>query len=85
VAEGVRPVVSRIPRDSRWRVDFDRHDLRDLAALDEDDDASCAAALAASIFPTEDVVAHKGVVIGDVGARNKMRRFYGESTSSVGA
>lgn len=55
--------------------------MGDIAALDEDDDASDPPAFATPFFSATDIIGDERVV--DVGARNDMSGFDGKSTSSV--
>ena len=79
VVEDVGPVVARVPRDARGRVDLDGHDLADVAALDEHDRAADAARLAAAVLAAEDVLADERVVVGHVRAGHDVCRLDGES------
>lgn len=76
--ENVCPVIPRVPRDAVWRVDFHRHDLADLAALDEDHSTADTAALAASVLATPDVVCNERIVVGDVGSGNDVSALHEE-------
>lgn len=79
----ISPVISGIPGDAVWRVDFNRHDLTDLAALDENDRRPDTPALATPIFATPDVVCDEWVVVRHVCAWNDVSAFHGESKSSA--
>ena len=75
MAEHICPVVSRIPGDTTWRVDFDRHYLADFAALNDDDSRSDAAALPASVVAATNIFPDKRVVVCDICAGNDVRRL----------
>lgn len=81
--EHLRPILAHVPRDARGRVDLDRHDLADLAALDDDDDAADAAALAAPLLSPHDVLADEGVAIGHVCPRDNVGTLDRESTKRL--
>lgn len=66
VAHDFRPVVALIPRDFARGVNFDRHDLADTSALDEDDCCADASGAAASLFAARDIVSDEGVAAGDI-------------------
>ena len=78
VSENICPVIPRVPRDAVWRVNFYRHDLADLAALDEDHRTANAAALAAPVLATPDVVCDERIVVGDVGSGNDVSALHEE-------
>ena len=59
--EDLRPVFPWVPADFAGGVDFDRHNLADSAALDENNRAANAAIAAASLFSTFDVSCNKRI------------------------
>ena len=71
------PIVPRIPGDLCWRVDFYRHDLGDTSALNDDNEGTDTAALAAALLSSLDISDDKG--IPDIVSGNDMRSSNGES------
>ena len=71
------PVLSDIPRDFVWCVNFDGHYLANLSALDEDDDAAYPTRSATPIISSLNVFPNKGII--DIRARDNMGIFYRES------
>lgn len=81
--EDLRPVLAHVPRDARGRVNLDRHHLADLAALNDDDDAADAPALAAPLLSPHDVLPDEGVAVGHVRPRDNVGTLDRESKKGL--
>lgn len=77
VVEDGRPIVSCIPSDLCRRVNLHRHNLGDAAALNDDDEGTDTAALAAAFLSSLDISDDER--IPNVGSWNNMCSGNGES------
>jgi hypothetical protein len=66
VVENTLPVISHIPANFAWGVNFDGHNLADGAALDEDDRRSDAPVTTATILASLDISSDKWISVCDV-------------------
>ena len=66
VCEDFRPVLPLVPRDLRWRIDFDWHHLAYRAALDQHDRGADAACASAALLATLDVCRDEWIARSDV-------------------
>lgn len=73
-----RPIVPRVPRNLRRRVDLNGHNLGDAATLDDDDKCADAPAIPASFLASLDVSYDEWVM--DIGPWYNMGRDYRKST-----
>lgn len=64
--KNVSPVISRVPANFAWGIDFDRHDLADSAALNEDDSRTDASVTTATLFAPLNIGSDKGISVGDI-------------------
>jgi len=78
VRKHTRPIVPRVPRNLRRRVDFHGHDLGDAATLDDNDERADAPAMPAPFLASLDVSYDERVM--DIGPRYNVGRDYRKST-----
>lgn len=70
MVEDTIPVFSRIPRDLARRINFDRHNLADACALDDDDGSADTAIMTTPFFTALDVSDNEW--IADIRAGNNV-------------
>lgn len=77
MVEDLRPIFPAVPGDLGRRVDLHRHNLGDTAALENDDEGTDTAALAAALLSSLDVSDDEG--IPDICAWDNVGSSDGES------
>jgi hypothetical protein len=78
VRKHTRPIVPRVPRNLRRRVDFNGHNLGDTTTLEDDDECPDAPAIPAPFLASLDVSYDERVM--DIAPRYNVGRGYRKST-----
>ena len=79
MGENIGPVIPLVPRDSRWRVNFDGHHLAHGSALDQYYCGADPACASAAFFAPLDVCCYQWITGGDVCAWDNVCALNGES------
>jgi len=66
VMKNFGPVLSRIPANFAWGIDFNGHDLADGAALDQDDCCPDASVTTATVLASLNIGSNQRISIGDI-------------------
>ena len=83
MSEDICPVAALVPRDAVRRVNFDRHNLADLPALDEDHRRADTARLTTPVLATLDVICDERIVVCHVRPRDDVCALNGESVGEL--
>jgi hypothetical protein len=64
--ENFGPVLSRVPTNFAWGIDFNGHDLADGAALDKDNCRTDPSVTTATLFAPLNIGGNKRISVGDI-------------------